>query len=30
MEHIGVCNSIDSSINGDAEEKYTREVAETR
>jgi hypothetical protein len=27
MEHVGVCNSINCSIDGDAEEKDTGEVA---
>lgn len=30
MEHVGVRNSIDGSIDGDAEEKDTCEVAKAR
>jgi len=30
MEHVGVRDSVDSSVDGDAEEKDTGEVAETR
>ena len=30
MEHVGVCDSIDGRIDGDAEEEDTGEVAKTR